>query len=148
MDEEGYCVRDRGGAFHKAKKTPTPAFGVGDVVGFGFCHESDGAALRVWINGADHGIVFRGIDNEKQWYPAVSVYRDAEVHATFSRPFAFDPGTEWKAAVEIPDVEPVGLFTTKQLIHWMKGRLDAGEYQQQAYNAIDKAMMPAHMMPI
>ena len=71
-----------------------------------------------------------------------------KVHATFSRPFAFDPGTEWKAAVEIPDVEPVGLFTTKQLIHWMKGRLDAGEYQQQAYNAIDKAMMPAHMMPI
>ena len=148
MDEEGYSVRDRGGAFHQGKKTPTPGFGVGDVIGFGFSHDGNGATLRVWINGTDQGVVFRGIDDNKRWYPAVSVYRDAEVRVTFARPFAFDPGNGWEAASDLPRVEPVGLFTTKQLIHWMKGRLDAGDLQEQAYNAIDKAMTPAHLMPI
>jgi hypothetical protein len=143
-DAEGYCVRDRGGAFHCARRKDTPGFGVGDTVGLGFGN----GELSLWINGVHHGIIFDGIDAEKKWMPAVSVYRDAEVVGRFRRPFRFDPGNEWHEAGDLPKEEPVGLFSSRQLVIWMKGSIDAGEHYSKAIEAIDAALVPPHQMPI
>jgi hypothetical protein len=144
FDAEGYCVRDRGGAFHCARRRDSPAFGVGDTIGFGFRDRE----LSLWINGVCHGVIFDSIDGEKKWMPAVSVYRDAQVVGRFRRPFRFDPGNEWREAGDLKQEEPVGLFTSKELVIWMRGSLDAGDRHKQAIEAMDAALVPPHLMPI
>jgi hypothetical protein len=144
FDEFGYSARDLGGAFHRGHRSPSPEFSVGDVIGFGF----DGSTLRMWINGVDQGILFEGIDSALEWMPAVSIYRDAEVVGRFVRPFSFDPGPDWKAAGDIPPGEPRGLFTSRDLVKWMKTSLDAGELNDSAWKAIHDALTPAHEMPM
>lgn len=148
MDSEGYCVRDRGGAYHNAKKSPSPEFSAGDILGFGFTSDETGASLHLWINGDYKGAIFTGIDPTKHWIPAVSIYRDATVQAVFHRPFEFEPGSDWTAAADVPDTPPDGKLTADKLAYWMRGKLEAGEDQEIAYKAILVAMTPPHQMPI
>jgi hypothetical protein len=143
-DEHGYSVRDLGGAFHKAHRSPAAEFSVGDVVGLGF----DGSRLSLWINGEGQGVLFEGIDSNVEWMPAVSIYYDAEVVGRFVRPFRFDPGAEWKAAGDLPPGEPRGVFTSRDLVKWMRTSLEVGEYYEAACRAIHDALTPAHQMPM
>jgi hypothetical protein len=91
--------------------------------------------------------VFDGIDATKQWLPALSVYREAEVRARFERPFAFDPGDEFCAAGELREQQPSGLFSSQELVKWMRSSLEAGDHMTEAWNAIDTALVPAHELP-
>jgi hypothetical protein len=140
----GYSLRDLGGAFHRGRRSSSPAFSVGDVVGIGF----DGTHLDMWVNGTYHGVIFDRIDDSCDWMPAVSVYRDAEVVGRFVRPFIFDPGSDWLAAGDLPPGRPVGLFSSRDLVKWMKGTLDAGENHDAAIEAIRTALTPPHDMPM
>jgi hypothetical protein len=145
VDAEGYSVRDLGGAFHCARRAvDTPDFHEGSTIGFGF----DGNSLRLFINGEDRGCVFSGIDATKTWYPAVSIYRDAEIVGRFLPPFKFEPGPEWTPAGDVPNVETEKLFSSKDIVKWMKGTLDAGDYNAEAWFAIHVALIPAHQMVI
>jgi hypothetical protein len=146
VDGEGFGVRDLGGAFHRARRRPFAAFGVGDTVGFGIDAHGEFATMRVFVNGADQGIAFDQIP-QNQWYPAVSIYRDAVVQGRFVRPFKFDPGAEWAAAGDLPEGVRTALFTSKDIVKWMKV-LDAGPNNKEAYRAIHVALTPAHQMPI
>jgi hypothetical protein len=144
FDEYGYSVRDLGGAFHKGHRSPSPEFSVGDVIGFGF----DGSTLRMWKNGMDQGVIFDGIDQNLQWMPAVSIYRDAQLLGRFVRPFSFDPGEDWKAAGDLPPGEPQGMFSSKDLVKWMRTSLEVGDYYEAACTAILEALTPPHEMPM
>jgi hypothetical protein len=146
VDEFGYCVRDLGGAFHCARKAPFAHFPAGSTIGFGVETRSNGTAMRVFVNGVDQGDAFVGI-REEQWFPAVSIYRDAKVKGRFLRPFKFDPGGNWKAAGDLPEGVRHQLFMSKDIVRWMKV-LDAGDHNKEAYKAIMEALTPAHQMPI
>jgi hypothetical protein len=92
------------------------------------------------------GIAFDDIP-QNGWYPAVSIYRDALVLGRFLRPFKFGPGAEWAAAGDLPEGVRKELFTSKDIIKYMKV-LDAGPHNKEAYHAILVTLTPAHQMPI
>jgi hypothetical protein len=143
-DGAGYGLRDLGGAFHRGRRSPSPEFSVGDVIGLGF----DGSHLDMWINGKYQGVIFDEIESSSDWIPAVSVYRDAEISGRFVRPFSFDPGVDWIGAGDLPPGQPIGLFSSRDLVKWMKGTLDAGENQTAAIEAIQAALTPPQEMPM
>jgi hypothetical protein len=146
VDAFGYCVRDRGGAFHRGRQRPFPEFHPGDTIGFGVVSSGETAQMSFFINGEFQGVGFDDIPNDR-WFPAVSIYRDAVVTARFMRPFKFDPGMEWRAAGELPEGRRTQLFTSKDIVKWMKV-LDAGDHNKEAYKAIVEALTPAHQMPM
>ena len=149
-DETGYCVRDKGGAFHNSMRTEprqSPSFTVGDVVGFGMKSTSTGVELRMWLNGVDCGALFDDIDGSKAWFPAVSVYRRAIVEGRFERPFYFEPGEEWIAAENAPNEDCESRFTSQQIIDMMRGAPLDGDTQQ-ILAAMDAALTPVNEMPI
>jgi hypothetical protein len=104
--------------------------------------------LRVSYNGTLQGVVFDNIPTSKRWLPAVSCYRDSEVYGRFGRPFTFDPGPDWTPASETPDLPETGIFTARDIVRWMKGVLDAGDRNLEAWRAIEVALTPAHELPI
>jgi hypothetical protein len=146
VDGFGYCVRDRGGAFYRGRRRPFSGFGIGDTIGFGMTSKGRLSEMRVFINGIERGVAFEDIP-EGRWFPAVSVFRDAQVTGRFVRPFKFDPGRDWTAAGDLPEGERTQLFTSKDIVKWMKV-LDAGDHNKEAYKAIMEALTPAHQMPI
>jgi hypothetical protein len=95
----------------------------------------------------NHGVVFDGIDPEKVWYPALSIYRDAEVYGRFRRPFKNDPGSDWREAGDVPRVTPPELFSSAQIVSWMH-ILDAGDHNPKAWQAINAALTPPQFMAI
>ncbi|KAH0787239.1 SPRY domain containing protein [Histomonas meleagridis] len=147
IDEEGYSIRDLGGAYHKSKKIPSKRFNSGDTIGFGISLDDEGYSLRYFINGSDEGVVFSGIDRDKQWIPAVSLYRNATVTARFKRPFKFDPMLDWREADDTSIAEPIQNITATQLVNIMRTSLDAGDERKfDVIKAIDTALIPAHLM--
>ncbi|OHS98619.1 SPRY domain containing protein [Tritrichomonas foetus] len=153
VDQNGYCVGDLGKCIHngwKNKNFNSPTFHAGDTVGFGFMPGPNGISLRLFLNGADYGVVYDNISTEKRWTPAISIYREAVATGRFIRPFRFDPGPAWTAAGDIPRDRSEYPISAKKLVKVMKGSgypLEASE--REAYlSAIDIALTPAHLMPI
>lgn len=149
FDAEGYCVRDLGGAFHKRRRRPSRGFSPGSVIGFGLYDAGGAFALRLYIDGADEGAVFEGIDLSKQWLPALSIYKGATVTARFARPFAFDPGAEWTAASDAPPAEVnSSYYTADFIINIMHTAIPGDERQQTLFRICQTALTPVHEMPI
>ena len=149
-DENGYCVRDKGGAFHDSTHkdpVPSPEFHVGDVVSIGLLSTEHGVEFRMWLNGNDCGALYSNVDPNKAWYPAASVYRKAVISARFARPFAFDPGKDWLSAEDSAFGEPDGILTSSELVAMMKGSPLSGE-PSVVFAAMDAALTPRHEMPI
>jgi hypothetical protein len=148
VDTEGYSIRDLGGKIHNADRTEFSPFSVGDTIGFFLESTGSGAQLHVSYNGISQGIVFENIDESKRWNPAISIYRDSEVYGRFNRPFNFEPGEEWTPAAATPDLPPTALFTSREIVRWMKGVLDAGDLNLEAWQTIEVALTPPHELPI
>lgn len=149
FDEEGYCVRDLGGAFHKRKKSPSNSFNQNNVVGFGIYVKNGGFVLNMFIDGVDQGTVFDNIDINKHWLPSLSIYKNAIVTARFDRPFKFDPGDDWKAANETPIQEvDKSFFTADFIINIMHTAIPGDERQQILFKICQTALTPVYEMPI
>lgn len=151
VDQLGYNVRDKGGAFHNARRSNSEPFNLGDVVGLGLCSEDGNkASLHMWINGEYKGEIFNDIDASKRWFPAASIFKDAVITSQFDKPFRFPPPEPWKAANEIPAVQPEGTIVAKELVKMMRGSVETegGSIDPIIMNAMDTALTPAHLMPI
>ncbi|KAH0785323.1 SPRY domain containing protein [Histomonas meleagridis] len=148
FDSEGYSVRDLGGAFHKRHKTGSPPFPPNSTVGFGIFSNENGFVLQMFINGFDQGIIFENIDLEKHWIPSLSIYKSATVRARFSRPFKFDPGLDWKDAIQVPKPITNCQITADELIYVMHHALPGNEKQKILYTACSQALTPEYEMPI
>ncbi|KAH0795734.1 SPRY domain containing protein [Histomonas meleagridis] len=148
-DEYGYCVRDKGGAFHCGKEYPSPPFSPGDVIGIGLFPDNDSFAFKLFINGEDKGVIFDSINPTEFWFPTVSIYEEAVVTADFVRPFQYDPGDSWKSANDLPRYQTSDLFTSRYLVNVMKGEIPVPkEHEKEIMDAMDVALIPSHIMPI
>lgn len=146
-DAEGYSVRDLGGKYHCGAREPSAGFSAGDTIGFGFYCGSGGYTLRLFVNGADCGVLFGGIDAGRRWLPAVSTYGGASASARFRRPFRYEPGAEWAAAGDCPCAAASELFTAERLIEVMRTTLSPyDEHEREYLAAIDTALIPANQM--
>ena len=139
-DINGYCLRDKGNAFHCAKKFDGPSFKAGDVIGFGFTisEEEDKSSLCCWINGENPTLLFENIKTGVEWFPSISPYRDAQIRAQFDEPFKHFPGDEWKPAAKHPIMPSTEKYTVDTLISIMKsGKIaDMNEEIVLAMNAV------------
>lgn len=155
VDEEGYSVRDSGGAFHCSfmltedqypDKKPFAGFRFNDVVGFGFTltDEPETTTLEVWINGAYQGVIFKDIDPNKIWYPALSCYKGAKVTARFKN-FSH-PIDGWTPAYESKPVGSVGEYSSDDLIHFMEKGTEENRTQAMR-EAVFAVLAPLLEMP-
>lgn len=148
-DKHGYSVCDNGCAFHRGINFKSTPFRNDDIVGIGIFHLEDKLGFRLFINGNDKGIIFDDIDQNKLWFPAVSIYNGAVVEGTFDRPFQNDPGESWDAANDLPKYETDDLFTSNLLVKVMKGEATVPkQFEKEMLEAIDVVLTPSHLMPI
>lgn len=152
IDEYGYSVRDLGGSYHEGhrnKNIITPPFQKGDIVGLGFVPGENSISLELFINGNLIGTVFDNIDKNSKWFPSISIFKGGIVESNFSGPFAFDPGSDYTAAGNIPNEQDKGTIDPKKLIKIMKTSLFCAENEKQFFfEAMDAALVPAHLMVI
>lgn len=153
VDKYGYAVRDLGWSYHEShrykKFGKTPSFRPGDVVGFGFIPGDKYISLEMFINDGPGIIIFDDIELDNKWIPSFSIYNGACVKACFRRPFSYDPGPEWSDLSSIPPDDDKNLFKAQFLIDSMKGSLVcSSEDKNRYFEAIDAALIPAHLMPI
>ena len=119
-DEFGYSLRSKGDTFHCSKKGNGPSFKVGDTIGFGLDIGPNDCSLYVWVNGEGPQLLFEKIEKD-EWFPSVSLYRDAEVEAMFDGPFDFLPAG-WTPAGSHPIIKTDEKYTPEKLYDAMKGK--------------------------
>lgn len=158
VDEEGYSVRDLGGAFHESRNQkpeqylpgvkPMPGFSVGDTIGFGFTHtaEKETTTLEVFINGVSQGVIFHGIDPKKEWIPSFSCYHGAVVEAHFED-FDFDPGPEWIPVSKLEPEPQTQKYNIQQMLELMKYGTESLRTKEMV-QATDAVLTPVQDMPI
>ena len=158
VDEEGYCVRDLGGAYHNARRfkpedypqgtNPFPPFALGSTIGFGFTHteEKETTTLEVFINGVSQGVIFNNIDPNKEWIPSFSCYYGAVVEAHFDN-FEYDQGADWTPIGQIKNEHSRAPYTVQQMIDLMKNGTESLRTKQM-FAATDAVLTPITDMPI
>ncbi|OHS95027.1 SPRY domain containing protein [Tritrichomonas foetus] len=154
VDQEGYCFRDLGGSYHNGHRNHnaslTETFKIGDIIGIGFVPNEKSISLQLFINGIDKGIFFDNIEKKLKWIPSLSIFKNAVVKANFKRPFAFDPGQDWGAPYDMKNEDMNDCFIdVYQLCHIMKTEISCKTEDKDCYfEAMDKALIPAHLMAI
>jgi hypothetical protein len=93
-------------------------------------------------------LISERIDPNVEWMTAVSISYDAEVVGRFVWPFRFELSEESKAAEDLPPGKRRGVFTSRDLVKWMRTSLQVDGYREAACRAIHDTLTRAHQMTI
>lgn len=149
-DDRGYCVCDKGGAYHNRILTPnTPQFGMGDKIGIGLSISKNSedklvGEMNLYINRKFEMTVFTDIDFTKRWFPSLSIYKGATVLAEFSphwRPEGYMNASTYEFNTpELP-------ISVNRLLAAMRSFSSSNLPPQDIYDAIMVALTPIYAMP-
>lgn len=143
-DENGYCIRDLGGAyFNRQKVKETPRFYKGDVIGTGIEILPECSKLHFWINGNYIGLIFDNIPSNKVWFPALSCYKGAIVKMYFNR--FKHPQDDWIPSIRSPKIKRDYKWTIKQFEGFLK-KYDYTVPKEATY-VISRALIPYPDLP-